>query len=65
MPVQPKPFSLICPKCGFSKVVQPKSDVVEPLEMVSLCSKCDFLMEKKKLDFFDSVKSIFKHKKLD
>ena len=25
---QPKPYKLVCPKCDYSKVVTPKSDVL-------------------------------------
>ena len=58
--IQPQAFKFVCPKCNFSKVVQPRSDVITPLEMASICPKCDVLMEKKKLDSFDSIRSIFK-----
>lgn len=28
MAIKPNPYKLVCPKCGFSKVVAPKSDAL-------------------------------------
>ena len=30
MAIKPNPYKLVCPKCGFSKVVAPKSDALSP-----------------------------------
>lgn len=63
MPVQPKPYKLVCPKCGHSKVVSPKSDCLNPkdlMAMSSICSKCGEQMERKELDKLDTLFSIFK-----
>lgn len=43
MPVQPNPIKLVCPKCGFTKIVKPKSDV-ELGELFCICEKCNLLM---------------------
>lgn len=58
--IQPKPFKYICPKCGYSKVVKPKSDVLNPMDMMRICPKCDGKMERKELTSLDNLLSIFK-----
>ena len=63
MPVQPKPYKLVCPKCGFTKIVTPKSDALSPKDLVAMspvCSKCGEQMEKEKLNPIDTILSIFK-----
>ena len=30
MAIKPNPYKLVCLKCGFSKVVAPKSDALSP-----------------------------------
>lgn len=57
---QPQPYKLTCPKCGYSKKVQPKSDVLNPIEEFPFCQKCKIKMEIEKLSTFDNIKSIFK-----
>lgn len=59
MPIPPKPFKYVCSKCGFSKIVKPKSDVLNPIEMMNDCPKCKNKMHKKELGAFDNIKSIF------
>lgn len=58
--IQPKPFKYLCPKCGYSKVVKPKSDVLNPMEMISNCPKCGEKMERKEVTPLDNIMSIFK-----
>ncbi len=58
--IQPKPFKFACPKCGYSKVVKPKSDVLNPLDMMGACPKCKTKMERKELNVFDNITSIFR-----
>jgi transcription elongation factor Elf1 len=58
--IQPKPFKFLCPKCGYSKVVKPKSDVLNPIEMMSRCPKCEAKMERKELTLLDNLLSMFK-----
>ena len=52
MAVKPNPYKLVCQKCGFSKVVAPKSDALSPKDLVAMspvCSKCGEKMERKVL----------------
>jgi len=58
--IQPKPFKYVCQKCGYSKVVKPKSDVLNPIEMMSICPKCEAKMEQKELTLLDNLLSMFK-----
>jgi Zn finger protein HypA/HybF involved in hydrogenase expression len=58
--IQLKPFKYVCQKCGYSKVVKPKSDVLNPIEMMSICPKCEAKMERKKLTSLDNLLSMFK-----
>jgi DNA-directed RNA polymerase subunit RPC12/RpoP len=58
--IQPQPFKFVCPKCGYSIVIKPKSDQVHPYEMMNNCHKCKSKMERKSLNVFDSITSIFK-----
>ncbi len=62
MPVKPMPYKLVCPKCGFSKIVAPKSDCLSPkdmMDMLPVCSKCKEKMERKSLNLLDDVFSMF------
>jgi len=58
--IQPKPFKYVCQKCSYSKIVKPKSDVLNPIEMMSICPKCEAKMEKNVLTSLDNLLSIFK-----
>ncbi len=53
--IQPKPFKFVCPKCGYSKIVRPKSDVVNPADFMSICLKCDIPMEKTSLSTTENL----------
>ncbi len=57
--IQPKPFKYICTKCNYSKIVKPKSDVLNPADFNSTCPKCSSKMEREDLDVIDNIKSIF------
>lgn len=46
MPVQPNPYKLVCSKCGFSKVVAPKSDALSPKDLVAMSPVCKNCGEK-------------------
>jgi len=48
--IQPQPHKLKCPKCNYSKVVSPKSDVLDPRDFLGNCPKCDALLEKMTLN---------------
>ena len=39
----PKTYKLICPECGFTKIVKPKSDALSG-ELFCICEKCNLLM---------------------
>jgi hypothetical protein len=47
--IKPKPYKLVCRNCGYSKVVQPKSDVLSPIDMFRRCKQCEALMNKEPL----------------
>ncbi len=49
--IKPQPFKFKCIQCGYSKIVTPKSDVLNPADMISICPKCKSKMEKVKLNF--------------
>ena len=66
MPVRPNPYKLVCQKCGFSKIVAPKSDCLNPKDLMAmspLCSKCDEKMERRAVDKFSlaNLFNIFKN----
>jgi len=56
----PQPFKFVCLKCGYIKIVKPKSDVVNPIDMINTCPKCGAKMEKKELNSFDVIKSFLR-----
>ncbi len=47
--VAPQPYKLKCQKCGYSKTVRPKSDVLNPADMLSICPKCKVGMQREEL----------------
>lgn len=47
--IAPPPFKLKCPQCGHSKIVKPKSDVINPMDYFSVCSKCKEEMKREEL----------------
>ncbi len=53
--IKPPPFKYKCPKCGYSKIVRPKSDVINPMEWMSRCPKCKSKMDKVKLNPIEEV----------
>ncbi len=40
MPFPPKPYKLVCPKCQWSSVRAPKSDVLLPNDLRKECPEC-------------------------
>ena len=61
MAVKPNPYKLVCQKCGFSKVVAPKSDALSPKDLVAMspvCKKCGEKMERKSVGKF-SLTNLF------
>lgn len=55
MPVAPKPFKYKCPKCGYSKIIKPKSDVINPIEWNNICLKCQAQMKRKELNLIEKI----------
>lgn len=58
MAVKPNPYKLVCSKCGFSKLVAPKSDALSSEDLMAMhpiCSKCGETMERRDVDKLDSV----------
>lgn len=60
-----KPFKWVCPECGYSKIVNPKSDVISLQELMSRCPKCGEEMEKKELRPIDTIFSLFQNVRLN
>ena len=63
MAIKPNPYKLVCLKCGFSKIVAPKSDALSPKDLVAMspvCKKCGEKMERKDTNMLDNIFSIFK-----
>lgn len=47
--IAPQPYKLKCPQCGYSKTIRPKSDVLNPTDMLKICPKCKVAMERVEL----------------
>ncbi len=63
MAIKPNPYKLVCAKCGFSKVVAPKSDALSPNDLIAMspvCPKCKEQMERKDTNMLDNIFSMFK-----
>ena len=57
MPIAPKPFKYKCPKCNYTKVVVPKSDVLNAMDFDSTCPKCGATMEVESLNIVEKLLS--------
>ena len=59
MPIKPDPYKVKCPNCGYSKVVSPKSDALNPSDFINKCPKCGTYMEETTLSevekFIDKI----------
>ncbi|MEA1953977.1 MAG: hypothetical protein U9O24_06260 [Campylobacterota bacterium] len=53
--IQPEPFKFVCPKCGYSEIVRPKSDALTPMEFMRSCPKCNITMEKTSLTQIENI----------
>ncbi len=53
--IAPQPFKYKCPKCGYSKIVKPKSDVIDLVEMLNICPKCKSEMERVELNILETI----------
>jgi len=53
--IKPRAFKYKCKNCGFSKIVQPKSDVLNPLDFLNECPKCKNKMDKVELNILEKI----------
>jgi Zn finger protein HypA/HybF involved in hydrogenase expression len=54
--IAPQPYKLVCSTCGYSKVIKPKSDVVDPRDRLQVCPKCKGAMNKTEpLNIIDKI----------
>ena len=66
MAIQPKPFKSYCPKCGFEKTVQFKSDCLgagDFKQIPQICPKCgneDLERKTASASLGDAITEIFK-----
>jgi len=51
--IAPQPFKFKCSKCGYSKIVKPKSDVINITDISTYCPKCNTKMKKVPLGIID------------
>jgi predicted nucleic-acid-binding Zn-ribbon protein len=59
--IRPLPSKFTCPKCGYSKIHQPESDALSPMDLVQICPKCNKTMQKTdKMSAVDVVVGKFK-----
>ncbi|KPM83115.1 hypothetical protein AOG27_13715 [Pseudoalteromonas lipolytica] len=57
MPKKPQPFKQICKNCLWSEIVAPKSDVLLPNTIKSVCPKYySTLIERAELNILDYVR---------
>lgn len=57
--IQPNPYKFVCLKCGYSKTIVPKSDAIDPKDIINYCFKCNCVMEKKELNAWDKLTTNF------
>jgi len=60
--ISPTPHKKKCPKCGYSKIAHPNSDVLSVGDMVILCPKCKTLMKVVPLGAIEKMFSILSKK---
>ena len=53
--IAPRPFKYKCPKCGYSKIIKPKSDVFPAKGMSSICPKCKAQMDRIELNVLEEA----------
>jgi len=53
--IAPEPFKWKCPKCGYSKIMTPKGDVLDPEILNNQCPKCHASMENVPLNIIERV----------
>jgi Zn finger protein HypA/HybF involved in hydrogenase expression len=57
--IKPKPYKLVCQSCRYKKIVTPKSDALNPSDMILICPKCRGDMKKFTLSNMDKVLNFF------
>ena len=58
MAIRPNPYKLVCSNCGFDKIVAPKSDCLNPKDLIAMspvCSKRGNKMERKSVGKFSLI----------
>lgn len=60
--VKPLPYKVKCPKCGYSRIIKPKSDVMIEEAVLTICPICKCGMTREELNFVDKFFMIFSHK---
>jgi predicted RNA-binding Zn-ribbon protein involved in translation (DUF1610 family) len=60
MAMRPRPFKEKCPKCGYSKIVRPESDVIDPRDYDFFCPKCGAKMEREEYVEEKGIIGVFK-----
>lgn len=53
--VKPAPYKVRCPKCGYSRVIKPKSDVIIEEAILSICPTCKCDMIREELSVLDKL----------
>jgi len=53
--IKPQPFKYKCLHCGYSKIIKPKSDVLNPLDFINECPKCKSKMDKVELNMLEKI----------
>jgi len=53
--IAPKPFKFKCKQCGYSKIIKPKSDALNPLDFIRTCPKCNNQMERTELNVLEKI----------
>ncbi|EPZ2626741.1 hypothetical protein ACXLT2_000006 [Campylobacter coli] len=53
--IRPMPFKKVCKKCGYSKVIAPKSDVMPFSGDVFTCPKCKETLQIKNTNALEMV----------
>jgi len=44
--IKPQAFKLKCPNCKYERLVRPKSDSLNIMDIIQHCPKCNILMER-------------------
>jgi len=57
--IKPQPLKFVCSKCGYSKIVKPKSDALNLMDFLNTCPKCSSKMKKESINLIDNIKDLF------